>query len=182
MANRQAFSQGFLRGHRSDICARAFETAARPGGGCGRRCRWRGSARSSSPARLRRVSAMRSLSCAENRPGRQHDRCDQAQRRSGEPLPRIRARPCPLAITSRILSSKALPSRGFSTIGTRAFAARSRSDGLGWLVIRIAGAENCAGAQQRDQIEPAHSGIFWSTTRQSQRARSPAPSSSAPFA
>jgi hypothetical protein len=49
----------------------------------------------------------------------------------------------------RIVSSRPFPSRGFSTIGTPAFSAWSRSDMLGWLVTRIAGAEksrsrNCA--------------------------------------
>ena len=40
----------------------------------------------------------------------------------------------------RMPSISASPSSGFSTIGTPASAARWRTDGLGWLVIRMAGA------------------------------------------
>ena len=43
-------------------------------------------------------------------------------------------------------------------MGTEALLARSRTDGLGSLVIRIAGAEKCRLRNSVDQIEPAHSG------------------------
>ena len=43
-------------------------------------------------------------------------------------------------------------------MGTEALLARSRTDGLGSLVIRIAGAEKCRLRSSVNQVEPAHSG------------------------
>ena len=65
-------------------------------------------------------------------------------------------------------------------MGTEALLARSRTDGLGSLVIRIAGAEKCRLRNRSIRSSPLIPGICWSTTRQPQGAGSPAPSSSAP--
>ena len=53
-------------------------------------------------------------------------------------------------------------------MGTEALRARSRTDGLGSLVIRIAGAEKCRLRNRSIRSSPLIPGICWSTTRQPQ--------------
>src|SRR5262249_41249419 len=86
------------------------------------------------------------------------------------------------AQASRIRSIKALPRSGFSTIGTLAPAARRASSAVGWLVIRIAGAETECSRNLQIRSKPAIPGILWSTTRQLQLGISWSPNSSEPLA
>ena len=85
----------------------------------------------------------------------ERDRCEE------EPVREIAAHAeLALSVANQIASSPYSSSRAFSMIGTSAFSARSRSDTLGWLVIRIAGAVKSRVAQLRDQVQSTHRGHF----------------------